>query len=812
MATTSAVHLILRNAPEPLIQLFFHIHPSPFAWVSYITATFLLLQSFMSTHHIQTGWNRDLVADADNLDSNNLTSAPINTETQESLYLEMIAIRTLFSLRHGRCHIKRLPQELLCEIFLRYAESCWQQSLSNSGEVSISRCYEYIRITEVCKLWRSVALNNGRLWNFIKIPQVSLSVKDSTTSSGPAPFVFPIKDLLERSRTAPLTVVGEICAPKDASMQEVVWNISHRFTQIGVIDLKLPMLGIRKFMKVMFVDSVRSSARNRQPNVLRELSLTLNSVIRGPQTELSKTYPDEKVLRFYSVFKGLDPTSESSQEGQSKLTFPQLRKIAFTDFCLTFSRTFISPHITSFIYKTTGKSHLPPPPVNNLLKVISQMRSLETLSLCLKFNNHERDISMVQSQVTHSITGGSKDDAFSKVANTIIPLRKLKILSLSALYTIILKILNKIELSSTVKIGIDILQYHPRLMPPMEQYSANTRQAMNNKLASILWKWSQRRIAAAPATSTQDEGVNVDSSEEELTFLNISRTHDVYPIGDTCHTYLQAWDSSFSPTSTEISKDIFQGWSLTNSMISYDAKPILSIGFPIQTFADSTTEMTDLLEALVITAPIFQSIRTIQFKESDSKRPCIRGLWPFSEPLFGRMPPVGPEEDVRSKRGWKARNDIPTHILPLFSNSLKNLVIDGIGCSEENICDDAIWETLYRRRYLKNPDGTQVAIEGGLGLNLDKVLVHGISFNGSDKLSKFMQYCCISGRGPLAFDRLNGIMSLRMEAKQILLASLEKITSEIGEVEDWELCDCFFTGYKEKKFEFENIEELVFVL
>ncbi|KDQ63102.1 hypothetical protein JAAARDRAFT_366821 [Jaapia argillacea MUCL 33604] len=99
-------------------------------------------------------------------------------------------VRGLRSRRNVHAPVSRLPPELLTRIF---SELCWtdQSSFPNSSYHirQEPRRYFWIKVTHVCRLWRSVAIECASLWSRI-------------------PFFFPkwIPEMLSRSRGVQLVV------------------------------------------------------------------------------------------------------------------------------------------------------------------------------------------------------------------------------------------------------------------------------------------------------------------------------------------------------------------------------------------------------------------------------------------------------------------------------------------------------------------------------------------------------------------------------------------------------------------------------
>ena len=107
---------------------------------------------------------------------------------------------SLKSRRNSLCRISRLPPEVLSEVFLVFAERLQAQDRFKAD-------FSWIAVAHVCRLWRYVALQHGRLWGKIDTTRpdrtgvfvdrskgAPLSVRESFTSSLadlPAAFADP---------------------------------------------------------------------------------------------------------------------------------------------------------------------------------------------------------------------------------------------------------------------------------------------------------------------------------------------------------------------------------------------------------------------------------------------------------------------------------------------------------------------------------------------------------------------------------------------------------------------------------------------
>jgi hypothetical protein len=89
---------------------------------------------------------------------------------------------SLKSRRNSLCPVSRLPPEVLSEVFLVSAE---QLQAQHRFKVDFS----WISVAHVCRLWRHIALQHGRLWG-----KIDMTRPDRTTA------------FVDRSKGAPLAV------------------------------------------------------------------------------------------------------------------------------------------------------------------------------------------------------------------------------------------------------------------------------------------------------------------------------------------------------------------------------------------------------------------------------------------------------------------------------------------------------------------------------------------------------------------------------------------------------------------------------
>jgi hypothetical protein len=91
-------------------------------------------------------------------------------------------ICALKSRRNSLCPVSRLPPEVLSEVFLVLAEQ-----LQAQGRFEVD--FKWTTVAHVCRIWRNIALQHGRLWG-----KIDTTIPDRTS-------VF-----VDRSKGAPLAV------------------------------------------------------------------------------------------------------------------------------------------------------------------------------------------------------------------------------------------------------------------------------------------------------------------------------------------------------------------------------------------------------------------------------------------------------------------------------------------------------------------------------------------------------------------------------------------------------------------------------
>jgi len=155
-------------------------------------------------------------------------------------------ICSLKSRRNLLCPVSRLPPEVLSEVFLELAE---QLQAQDRFKVDL----KWISVAHVCRLWRDIALQHGRLWGKI----------DTTKPDRTRVFV-------DRSKGAPLAVrqsfIGSL-----AELPTAFTDPSYRYRELHL----------------------RAKEGQLGPNVLQILNSPIHApVLESIALEVSDNYPE----------------------------------------------------------------------------------------------------------------------------------------------------------------------------------------------------------------------------------------------------------------------------------------------------------------------------------------------------------------------------------------------------------------------------------------------------------------------------------------------------------------------------------------
>lgn len=225
-------------------------------------------------------------------------------------------ICSLKSRRNSLCPISRLPPEVLSEVFLVFAE---QLQAQNRFKVD----FKWITIACVCRLWRAIALQHGRLWGRI----------DTTREDRTKAFVG-------RSKGAPLAI---------------------RDSFTGTIA-ELPFASINPYRYREL--HLRAKEGQLGPNVLQVLNSPIHApVLESLVLEVSDNYPEYTLPP--TVFDYKAPSLTRLQLNNVRLDWP----------------TALFPSLTHLSVHHSGNTDSPRPSVSQVLTTLKNMPRLEYLHL-----------------------------------------------------------------------------------------------------------------------------------------------------------------------------------------------------------------------------------------------------------------------------------------------------------------------------------------------------------------------------------------------------------------------------------------------
>lgn len=180
-------------------------------------------------------------------------------------------ICSLKSRRNSLCPVSRLPSEVLSEVFLVFAEQLQAQERFKVD-------FKWITVAHVCRLWRDIALQHGRLWGKIDMTRpdrsrvfadrskgAPLAIRESFTGSLaelPLPFTDPsyrYRELHLRAKEGQLgpNVVQVLNSPIHAPVLEsLVLEVSDNYPEYTlpptIFDYKAPALTRLQLQNVRF--------------------------------------------------------------------------------------------------------------------------------------------------------------------------------------------------------------------------------------------------------------------------------------------------------------------------------------------------------------------------------------------------------------------------------------------------------------------------------------------------------------------------------------------------------------------------------
>lgn len=155
-------------------------------------------------------------------------------------------ICSLKSRRNSLCPVSRLPPEVLSEVFLVLAEQLQAQGRFKAD-------FKWTTVAHVCRLWRDIALQHGRLWG-----KIDMTEPDRT------------REFLDRSKGAPLAIRQSFTGSL-AELPPAFTCPSYRYRELH-LSAKEGQLG---------------------PNVLQVLSSPIHApVLESLALEVSDNYPE----------------------------------------------------------------------------------------------------------------------------------------------------------------------------------------------------------------------------------------------------------------------------------------------------------------------------------------------------------------------------------------------------------------------------------------------------------------------------------------------------------------------------------------
>lgn len=226
-------------------------------------------------------------------------------------------ICSLKSRKNSLCRVSRLPPEVLSEVFLVLAE---QLQAQERFRVDL----RWITVAHVCRLWRNIALQHGRLWGKI----------DITSPDRTGGFV-------DRSKGAPLAV-RQLFLGTLAELPVALTDPSYRYREINL----------------------RAKDGQLGPNVLQVINSPIHApVLESLVLEVSDNYSEYTLPP--TIFDYKAPALTRLQLQNVRLEWP----------------TAIFPSLTHFSIHHNGNTNSPRPSVFQVLTTLKNMPRLEYLHL-----------------------------------------------------------------------------------------------------------------------------------------------------------------------------------------------------------------------------------------------------------------------------------------------------------------------------------------------------------------------------------------------------------------------------------------------
>ncbi|GBE86683.1 hypothetical protein SCP_0905630 [Sparassis crispa] len=225
--------------------------------------------------------------------------------------------------------ICRLPLETLAAIFLEILAEAEEEQNRLHPYYSSKRAYSWIKVSHVCRRWRSVALECPRFWSHIVLTSPKC-----------------VKELLSRSRGAMLSVMADVSTGDVRGKTDALTLLFENFSRIQQLRLIIPQSSLQNIMELM----------TGPAPVLHTFIITQ----AGPHTH---HLPETR----YPAFLYHDETR--------RLQHFEIRGHIATGWSLP-----MFPHSLRHLHLSRGDV-VPPSPMSDVLKILETTPLLETLKL-----------------------------------------------------------------------------------------------------------------------------------------------------------------------------------------------------------------------------------------------------------------------------------------------------------------------------------------------------------------------------------------------------------------------------------------------
>lgn len=192
------------------------------------------MEQLLRVHHTVTAFSQP--------DAINAAQTDIDSEVQRLNDL----ICSLKSRRNSLCPISRLPPEVLSEVFLDLADQLQAQDRFKVD-------FKWVSVAHVCRLWRNIALQHGRLWGKVDMANPGRAL-----------------ECVDRSNGAPLAIRHSFVGSM-ADLPDPFTDSSHRYRELHL----------------------RAKDGQLGPNVLQVLNSPIHApVLESLVLEVSDNYPE----------------------------------------------------------------------------------------------------------------------------------------------------------------------------------------------------------------------------------------------------------------------------------------------------------------------------------------------------------------------------------------------------------------------------------------------------------------------------------------------------------------------------------------